>query len=52
MLHLFRHGYKVATIHDIEGTMDGVELGDRVSDQFLENTGLWRLVAMITQGEE
>ena len=52
LLRLFRQGIEVATIHDLEGTMVGVELGLRVSDQFLENTGAWRLVAMIPQGEE
>jgi len=52
LLRLFRRGYQVATIHAVDGTMDGVELGLRVSDQFLENTGAWRLVAMIPQGEE
>jgi len=52
LLWLFRQGYKIATIHDMEGTMDGVEIGVQVSDEFLEDTGLWRLVAMIPQGEE
>ena len=47
LLRLFCQGYKIATIHDMEGTMDGVEIGVQVSDEFLENTGLWRLVAMI-----
>ena len=32
-LHLFRSGYEVATIHDMKRTLDGVELGVRVSDQ-------------------
>ena len=52
LLCLFRQGYKIGTIHDMGGTMDGVEIGVQVSDEFLENTGLWRRVAMILQGEE
>ena len=52
LLRLFRQGIEVGTIHAMDRTMIGVELGMRVSDQFLENTGLWRLVAMIPQAEE
>ena len=47
LLHLFHQEYEIATIHDMEGTMDGVEIGVRVSDEFLPNTGPWRLVVMI-----